>query len=229
MDMTLNDDQKALQENVRRIGERIFAPFEGRWESEPKCAAEALKLLGQHRLLGLNLPEAYGGVGLGNLEAALCVEEMAKHSPDAGLFMAAASLGQAYYIHAFGTEEQRRKFLPAICAGAFTTAIAITEPGAGTAATGMTTKAAISGDKIVINGRKHYVSNAGLAGVFIVYARLGTTRGAKGIGAILVERDAPGFKIERMSENMAGGFQADLVFDDCAVPATNLLMGEGAF
>jgi len=173
MDMTLNDDQKALQDNVRRIAERVFAPFEGRWESEPKCAAEALRLLGQHRLLGLNLPEAYGGVGLGNVDAALCVEEMAKHSPDAGMFMAAASLGQAYYIGAFGTEEQRRKFLPPICAGAFTTAIAITEPGAGTAATGMTTKAAISGDKIVINGRKHYVSNAGLAGVFIVYARLG--------------------------------------------------------
>src|SRR5271154_6700514 len=185
MDMTLNDDQKALIDNVRRLAKREFAQFEGRWESDPKCGTEALKLLGRHRLLGLNLPEAYGGIALGNLDAALCIEEMAKHSPDAALYMAAASLGQAYYISIFGTEAQRQKYLPAICSGAYTTAIAITEPGAGTAATGMTTKAAIIGDKIVINGRKHYVSNVGNAGVFIVYARLGTARGAKAIGAIL--------------------------------------------
>jgi alkylation response protein AidB-like acyl-CoA dehydrogenase len=143
--------------------------------------------------------------------------------------MAAASLGQAYYIYAFGTEEHRRKYLPSVCAGEYTVAIGITEPGAGTASTALTTKATVTDDRIVLNGRKHYVSNVPNAGVFIVYGRMGVDPRAKGIGAVLVDRGTPGFTVGRLSENMAGHMQADLVFDDCSVPLTQLLVGENGF
>src|SRR5690606_1813972 len=121
-------------------------------------------------------------------------------SPDAGMMLAAASLGQSYYIYKFGSEEHRRKYLPEICAGEYTTAIGITEPGAGTAATAMTTTIREDGDRLVLKGRKHYVSNATGAGVFIVYGRMNDIPGAKGIGAVLLDRDTPGFTIDRWSK-----------------------------
>src|SRR5690606_1490626 len=144
-------------------------------------------------------------------------------------FMSAASLGQAYYIYAFGTEEHRQRYLPDICAGKYTVAIGITEPGAGTASTALSTRAVVDANGITINGRKHYVSNAPHAGLFIVYGRVSDAPRAKGIGAILVDRDTKGFSIDRLSENMAGHYQADLLFEDCMVPAENLLAGEGGF
>ena len=179
--------------------------------------------------MGLNIPESYGGIGLSHLDAAICIEEMARYSLDAAGFMSCASLGQAYYIYAFGTEEHKRKYLPDICAGKYSVAIGITEPGAGTASTALVTRAAVGESKIVINGRKHYVSNTPNSDLFIIYCRVSKSPRAKGIGAILVERDTKGFVIDRLSENMAGHFQADLLFEDCEVPASNMLIGEGGF
>lgn len=219
----------ALVENVRRIATREILPDEGLWEKEPGHAEKVLRKLGDLGLLGLNLPSTYGGQELSHLESARCIEAMAIDSPDAALFMAAASLGQAYYIYKFGTEEHRRKYLPDICAGKYTAAIGITEPGAGTAATAMTTTIREDGDGLVLNGRKHYVSNGKRAGVFIVYGRMNDAPGAKGIGAVLLDRDTPGFTIDRWSENMSGGYQADLVFDDCVIPKTQTLCGPGGF
>jgi alkylation response protein AidB-like acyl-CoA dehydrogenase len=229
MEIRLTQEQLALCEQVRRFAEREVLPHERTAETDPNYGRHLLKRLGQGRLLGLCLPEEYGGVGLSHLDAALCVEEMARHSIDAAAFMAASSVGQAHYILSFGTEAQRRKYLPSICAGEYSIAIGITEPGAGTASTALTTRAVLRDGRFVLNGRKHYVSNVPNAGLFIVYARIGSRPGAKGICAILVERNTAGFSVERLSENMAGHFQADLLFDDCEVPESQLLLGEGAF
>jgi alkylation response protein AidB-like acyl-CoA dehydrogenase len=229
MSIRLTDQQRALVEQVRRFALSHIVPNQREAEKSPDYGRTLMRQLAEARLLGLNIPEIYGGVGLPHLEAAMCVEEMGRHSIDAANYMAAASLGQAYYVLAFGTEEHRRKYLPAICAGEYTVAIGITEPNAGTASTALTTKAVRDGDRIVLNGRKHYVSNAPLAGLFIVYGRVSKSPRAKGIGAVLLERDTPGFTIERLSENMAGHFQADLLFQDCAVPASNLLVGDNGF
>jgi alkylation response protein AidB-like acyl-CoA dehydrogenase len=219
----------ALAENVARIAHGEFADLDARWERDPSCGAEALRRLAAHHLLGLNLPPEHGGQGLTHFQAALCLEEMAKVSPDCALLMAASSLGQSYYIKDFGTDAHRARYLPRICAGDFTVAIGITEPGAGTAATAMTTRIRRDGDRLIINGRKHYVSNAGQAGLFVIYGRMSDAPGAKGIGAVLVERDTPGFSIDRLSENMAGGHQADLLFEDCTIPADRMLVGPGGF
>ncbi|MFA7667387.1 MAG: acyl-CoA dehydrogenase family protein [Burkholderiaceae bacterium] len=229
MSVRLNEQQQALVEQVRRFAQREILPGERAAATDPEYGRKLMARLGQARLLGLNIPEAYGGVGLPHLDAAMCVEEMGRHSIEAAGYMAASSLGQAYYIYAFGTEEHRRRYLPDICAGKYTVAIGITEPNAGTASTALTTKATLDGDTIVLNGRKHYVSNVPDAGLFIVYGRVSQAPRAKGIGAVLLERETPGFTIDRLSENMAGHYQADLLFEDCRVPARNLLAGENGF
>ncbi|MGB3287821.1 MAG: acyl-CoA dehydrogenase family protein [Burkholderiaceae bacterium] len=229
MTIRLTEQQQALVEQVKRFAQREVLPLEQSTRNAPDYGSKLLALLGSAGMLGLNIPESYGGTGLPHLDAAMCIEEMARHSLDAAGFMSAASLGQAYYIYAFGTEEHRKRYLPDICAGKYSVAIGITEPGAGTASTALTTRAAKNGEHFLINGRKHYVSNAPNAGLFIVYCRMSSTPRAKGIGAILIERETPGFSIDRLSENMAGHYQADLLFQDCAVPTSNLLAGEGGF
>lgn len=229
MAIRLTEQQRELIEQVKRFAQREVIPLEQRHKNDPNYGARLLQALGDAGMLGLNIPETYGGIGLPHLDAAMCIEEMARHNLDAAGFMAAASLGQAYYIYAFGTEAHRTRYLPDICAGKYSVAIGITEPGAGTASTALTTKASLLGNRYTINGRKHYVSNVPNAGLFIVYCRVSETPRAKGIGALLVERDTNGFTVDRLSENMAGHFQADLLFQDCEVPAENLLVGEGGF
>jgi alkylation response protein AidB-like acyl-CoA dehydrogenase len=224
-----DETDAAIAANVARIARAEFADLDARFEKDAGAGAEALRRLARHHLLGLNLPPEHGGQGLNHFQAALCLEEMARVSPDCALFMAAASLGQSYYILGFGSPAQQARYLPRVCAGDYTVAIGITEPGAGTAATAMTTRIRRDGDRLIINGRKHYVSNGGQAGLFVVYGRMDDSPGAKGIGAVLVERDTPGFTIDRWSENMAGGHQADLLFEDCAIPAEQILVGPGGF
>ena len=229
MPIRLTEQQQALIDQVRRFAQKEVVPLEKSSQGDPQLGSRLLAALGSGGLLGLNIPAEYGGVGLPHLDAAMCIEEMARHSLDAASFMSCASLGQAYYIYAFGSEAHRRRYLPEICAGKYSVAIGITEPGAGTASTALTTRASISDNKIVINGRKHYVSSAPNAGLFIVYCRVSDAPRARGVGAILVDRDTPGFSIDRLSANMADHFQADLLFEDCEVPASNLLVGEGGF
>jgi alkylation response protein AidB-like acyl-CoA dehydrogenase len=212
MTIRLTQQQQDLIEQVKRFAQREIIPLEKRAKNDPTLGSEMLAALGSAGLLGLNIPESYGGIGLSHLDAAMCIEEMARYSLDAAGFMSCASLGQAYYIYAFGTEEHKRKYLPDICAGKYSVAIGITEPGAGTASTALVTRAAVGENKIVINGRKHYVSNTPNSDLFIIYCRVSKSPRAKGIGAILVERDTKGFVIDRLREDMAGHFQADLLF-----------------
>lgn len=229
MAIRLTEQQKMLVEQVRRFARKEVIPMERSSKDDPELGSRMLAALGSAGLLGLNIPQEYGGLGLPHLDAAMCIEEMARHSIDAAGFMSCASLGQAYYIYAFGTEDHRRRYLPDICAGKYSIAIGITEPGAGTASTALATRASVGADRIVINGRKHYVSSAPHAGLFIVYCRVSQARRARGVGAVLVERGTKGFSVDRLSANMADHYQADLLFEDCEVPASNLLVGEGGF
>lgn len=229
MDFGLTEEQEQQRDATRKIADKLFAPDEARWEKDGDYSLVALRRLGENGLLGLNLSPEYGGLGLSPLDAAICIEEMAKVSPQASSLMALTSIGQAYYLEKFASEPLRQKYLPAMCRGEATVSIGISEPEAGTAATAMKTHARITDGKIIINGRKHYVSNAKDASVFIIYARLNDKPGAGAIGAILVPADAPGFRIERLSKNMGGSYQADLTFDDCTVPEDHILAGPGAF
>lgn len=229
MFIRMTAEQTALVDQVRRFAQSVVVPFEADKSHGDDTGRQLLRELGTARLLGLNIPEQYGGVGLSHSDTCLCIEEMGRYSIDAAWMMAAASVGQAYYIYGFGTEAQKKKYLPAICRGDYSVAIGITEPEAGTASTALRTSIHTEGDELRINGYKHYVSNVPLSDVFIIYGRMGDAPGAKGIGAVLVDRDTPGFTIGRYSENMGDHVQADLIFEECVVPAECLLVPQGQF
>jgi alkylation response protein AidB-like acyl-CoA dehydrogenase len=229
MDFAITEEQVAFRKMVRDFAQAELIPNEHLWDESPDYFREVLIKLGSAGLLGLTIPSSFGGSDMSYLDAALCIEEMAIHSPRAAHPMAATSLGQAQYIQFFGTDEQRDKYLPDICQGKHLTSIAITEEGAGSASTDMRTTARLDGDDVVINGAKRFVSLGDYADTFVTYARFDGIPGAAGIGAILVPRNAPGFTIGQRDLNMAGNFQVELLYDECRVPNSEILYGPGAF
>jgi alkylation response protein AidB-like acyl-CoA dehydrogenase len=229
MDFRLTEEQRQQKDTVRTLAEKVFKSSEGLWEADKEYVHVALRRLADNGLLGLNLSPEYGGLGLSTLDSALCIEEMSKVSPQAGALMASASLGQAYYIQLLAPKHLKETYLPAVCRGDGSVSIGISEPGAGSAATGMTTSARIEGNRVIVNGHKHYVGGAPHALAFVVYARMNDAPRGGAIGAVLVPADANGFKIERLSRNMAGNYQADLRFEECSLPIDHILAGPGAF
>ncbi|MBX6723368.1 MAG: acyl-CoA dehydrogenase family protein, partial [Dactylosporangium sp.] len=186
---------------------------------------DALK---SHDLFGVGIPEAYGGLGLGLLAMAVVTEELSRVDAVAGLLTAVQELGTLPIILA-GTEEQKRRFLPPCARGEWLAAFGLTEPEAGSDAAGTRTRAVRDGDHYVLNGMKHFVTNAGVAGVYVVFASTDPERGAKGITAFIVPADTPGFTIGRLQHKMGirGSTTGELVFQDARVPASQRLGAEG--
>ncbi|MBV0896125.1 acyl-CoA dehydrogenase family protein [Microbacterium sp. NC79] len=197
------------------------------WDADRRPVDRAeRKFLGAQGYLGIAIPEEYGGSGGTHQEALVVVEEIARVYASAAFQVFESNTGPAQALLALGTEEQKHRYLPAIARGEVTMAVGISEPEAGSAATDMSTRAEIRGDKIVINGRKRWISNGGEADTYLVYARMNDTPGAKGIGAILVDAGTPGLSFGARERLM--GFRtvpsADVVFDDVEVPIENLVV-----
>jgi butyryl-CoA dehydrogenase len=182
-------------------------------------------------LLGITLPEEHGGGGRDLVDALLVIEELAKVCMPAAFAVFEASTGPARVIDLFGTDDQKERFLRPISAGDMTLALAISEPGAGSAATDMTTSGRIEGDHVVINGTKRWSSGAGHAESYLVYVRLDSRDAAGGIGAVLVERGTEGLSFGRQEELM--GFRSvascDIMFDNVRVPVANIVVPAGGF
>jgi alkylation response protein AidB-like acyl-CoA dehydrogenase len=186
---------------------------------------EKAPLLSEAGLLGISLPEEYGGGGMTPIEVLLVQEEIGRICPDTAHLISHTSMGAPRAINHLGSEELKEKYLPGICAGESVMAIAISEPEAGSAANEMRTTARVEGDEVVLNGRKLWVSHPDVAEAFLVYSRFD-----EGIGAVIVDQDTPGFEIGERYTNMYGGDQAELVFDDCRVDESQVLIrGEDAF
>jgi alkylation response protein AidB-like acyl-CoA dehydrogenase len=229
VDFGLSDNQAALQRSVRNFARRQLAPRAFPKRDEPVPFRERMLVLAEQQLLGINLPQKYGGAELSVLESVLVIEELARNCPRSGGIALNTSIGQADFIAELASDELKARLLPKVVQGECFPAIAITEPEAGSAATAMQTRAVLDGDSYIINGGKHFVSGADESDVFIVYARLSEKRGAKAIGGLLVEKGTPGFRLGRGTLNMAGDYQWELIFEDCRVPAGNLLIPEGGF
>src|SRR4051794_1962161 len=180
-----------------------------------------LRKLGAQGLLGMTAPVEHGGGGLSYFDALLAVEEMAKYDPRSASEMHTNGTGTASHLWVLGTPEQQEKWLRPICEGRMRCAIAMTEPEAGSAATEMTTTAMLSDDDktYTLNGGKIFISGGKRADIFITYARFGDDQngGGRNIGAIVVEKDTPGFSILRNDHNMADEDQAQLLFEDARV------------
>ncbi|MEQ8559369.1 MAG: acyl-CoA dehydrogenase family protein [Henriciella sp.] len=222
--------RQALIEQVRRFVNERCIPIEaqvGETDEVPQDIVNEMKELG---LFGLAVPEEYGGLGLDMETECLVALELGRTSP-AFRSVAGTNIGigsQALVL--FGTEEQKQKYLPGIASGDLIGSFALTEPGAGSDAAGLKTKAVRDGDHYVLNGTKRYITNANKANVFTVMARTNQDEpGAKGVSAFVVERDLPGLSVGQPEKKMGqqGAHVCDVIFDDVRVPAENMLGNEG--
>lgn len=228
----LTDDQRQLRDLAGQIAAERYRPLARTWDTGRAHLPDTERqLLGKLGLLALTLPEEYGGGGRPLMDALVVLEELAKASPVAAWPVFEASTGPARVIHLFGTEEQKKRYLPTVAAGKSTIAVSISEPEAGSAATDMTTTAWIEGDHVVLNGSKRWCSGAGFAEKYLVYARFEATPGAAGIGAVLVDKDAPGLAFGPQEELMGfrGIGSADMFFSDVRVPVEDVIVPKGGF
>jgi butyryl-CoA dehydrogenase len=226
------EDQRDLRDLAAKLAAEKYAPNARNWDANrdhlPQSERTRLAELG---LLALTLPEEYGGGGRPLLDALVVIEELAKASPIAAWPVFEASTGRARVIDLFGTDEQKRRYLPAVAAGESTIAVAISEPDAGSAATDARTAARISGDTVILNGTKRWCSGAGFAEKYLVYARFDNQPGASGIGAVLVDKNSSGLKFGPQEDLMGfrGIGSADIFFNDVEVPADDIIVPKGGF
>ncbi len=181
--------------------------------------------------LGINVAERYGGLGLGNIEALLVLEELAKVSGAVAFPVFESCVGPVRAIEHFAEEKLREAVIPAVCRGETMVAVAMSEPAAGTALTDLATRAARRGGEVVLNGTKRWCSGGGHAGGYLVYCRLSEAAGAAGIGAVYVPAGTPGLKFGARERLMGfrGVPSSDVFFDECAVPAGNVVVDAGGF
>lgn len=227
----LSEEQQMIRETVRKFAVEELEPIAGAIDEEHRFPMESWKKMAELGLTGIPISEEYGGAGLDTLSYILAVEEIARVCASTSLTLAAhVSLG-TYPIYAWGTEELKRKYVPALASGAELGGYGLTEPGAGSDSGGTRTTAVRDGDSYVLNGRKCFITNASYARTLICTAVTDPGLGAKGISAFVVERDFPGFSVEKgeVKLGMRGSDWASLVFEDCRVPASNMVgpPGEG--
>ena len=232
MDFTLNEQERELQETVRRFANGELTEIARKIEENDEPAgADVMKKFAEMGLLGINLPVEYGGAGLSHLCAVLALEEVAKISIGVAFPIFEACFGPALAIAHFAPEELRQRLLPKVCSGEMIIAVSMSEPNAGSALTDLTTRAQLEGDKVIINGQKRWCSGAGHSDAYVVYCRMSEQQGAKGIGAVLVEKDRDGFSFGKRERHMGfrGVTSADMYFDNVEVPAANIIVPAGGF
>ncbi len=224
MDFELTDDQKAIVEAAREICETEFAPKADEIDKKGEFPQENIELLAKYDLSGIPIPEEYGGLGADFLTWALVGEEIAQACSTTSAIYGANMLC-IYPIYMFGTEEQKRKYLVPLAKGEKIGAFALTEPNAGSDASSGIATAARDGDEYILNGSKMFITNADRAEIYVVTFKTQPSRGARGMSAFIVEKGTPGFIFGKQEDKMC--FHAlpncGLTFQDCRIPAENLL------
>ncbi len=226
--ISLTDEERSIQELVRSISDRDLAPIADDLDRHEKFASGVFKTLGDSGLLGIVIPEEYGGAGGSYLSAVLVMEELARNCGGTALSFGAHAFIGAHNIYKFSNPDQRKKYLPDLCSGKKLAAFCLTEPGYGSDAMGLQARAEKKGSSYILNGSKTFITNGSVADTFLVFVRTGGP-GVKGISAFIVERGMPGFVSGKPMEKM--GMRAspttELFFEDCEIPADNLLGQEG--
>lgn len=228
MDFTLTEAQRLLKERARQLAEAEFEPQAAEIDRTEEYPYGNVAKLVQVGFMGMTVPEAYGGAGRPLLDAILAVEEVATVCVTTARILVEGNAGTVGAIVAYGTEEQKRRWLPLVPQGE-KPCIAITEPQAGSAATELTTRAVYADGHYILNGTKCFITGAGVSQLYLVFARMGEAAGARGIGGIVVEKGTPGFTFGRRIPMMGvrGMPEGELVFQDCIVPEGNLLVPAG--
>jgi len=223
-------EQEQLRKEIREFALREVAPNVSRWDEASEFPEEVVKALGRMGLLGVIFPVEYGGSGLGYVDYVLAIEELSAVDGSIGIIVAAHNSLGTNHIFVAGNEEQRRKYIPRLASGEWLGAWGLTEPGSGSDAGGARTTAVRTGRGWLLNGNKTFITNGHYADVAVVIAVTNRDKGVHGLSAFVVEKGTPGFRAGK-KENKLGLRASDtseLIFEDCEIPAENLLGAEGA-
>src|ERR671926_1113022 len=224
----LSDEQREIRDLVRTLSRERIAPRAAEIDKGAEFPWDVVELFREHELFGIMFDEEYGGAGASALMTLVAIEEVSKVCATSGLILAVQELG-SLGLKLAATEEQKQRFLPKLASGEWLPAYALTEPGSGSDSAAMRTEARLEGGEYVLNGSKRFITNAGVAGLYVVFAKTDPAAGHAGISAFVVEADAPGFEVGRIEPKMGikGSTTGELFFNDCRVPADNLLGEKG--
>jgi alkylation response protein AidB-like acyl-CoA dehydrogenase len=224
----LSDEQREVRELVRTLARERIAPRAAEIDESHEFPWDVVELFREHGVFGLLFDEEHGGTGTGTLLALIAIEEVSKVCATSGLILAVQELG-ALGLKLGGTPEQRERWLPRLASGEVLAAYALTEAGSGSDSAAMRTTARRDDGEYLLDGGKRFITNAGVAGLYTVFAKTDPDAGHSGISAFLVEDASPGFSVARLEPKLgiAGSTTGELVFDGCRVPVANRLGDEG--
>jgi alkylation response protein AidB-like acyl-CoA dehydrogenase len=231
MDFTYNENQKMITDMIRSFGEQHISPFVKEWDEHQTFPVDVFKKLGELGLMGVLVPQEYGGSGFTYKEYVTAIEELTKLDPSIGLSMAAHNSLCTGHILQFGSEEQKQKYLPKLATAEWVGAWGLTEHNTGSDAGGMHTTAVKEGDEWVLNGAKNFITHAISGDVAVVIVRTGEKGDSHGMSAFIIEKGTVGFSSGKKEDKlgMRASETAELVFDNCRIPYAQLLgkVGEG--
>jgi len=228
MDYFLTEEQMMIRDTAQQIAEEKIIPVRAELDEKEEFPWEIMKVLAQSDLFGLFIPEEYGGLGKGNLELCIAVEELSRACLGVSTTYAANALG-TYPLLLFGSEGQKKKYLPDIATGKRLVAFALTEANAGSDAASIQSTAKLDGNEYVLNGTKQWITNGGEAEIYTIIAITDKSKGARGASAFVVEKGQPGFSFGKKEKKMGIRASAtrELIFDNCRIPRDNLIGREG--
>ncbi len=229
MEFRLNEDQEMLREMIQQFAEKEIAPIAAQLDEEERFPVELIPQLGEMGVMGIPISKEYGGIGMGNVAYAVAVEEVSKVCASTGVTISAHTSLGTWPIEAFGTKEQKEKYLPGLASGKLLGAFGLTEPNAGTDSAMQQTTAVDKGDYYLMNGSKIFITNGYYGDIYIVFAMTDKDAGNKGISAFILEKGMEGFTFGAKERKMGirGSATYELIFDDVKVPKANLLGKEG--
>jgi len=224
----LTDEQRELRDLVRTLARERIAPRAAEIDASHEFPWDVVELYRENDIFGLFFAEEHGGLGTGTLMALIAIEEVAKVCATSALILAVQELG-SLGLKIVGTDEQKARWLPRLASGEQLCAYALTEAGSGSDSAAMRSTARRDGDTYVLNGSKRFITNASVASVYTVFAKTDPDAGHSGISAFVVDADTPGFSVSRLEPKMgiSGSTTGELAFDECRIPAGNLLGEEG--
>jgi alkylation response protein AidB-like acyl-CoA dehydrogenase len=228
MDYLLTEEQIMIRDLARQIAVEKIVPVRAELDEQNKFPSDIMKALAQADLLGIYIPEEYGGLGKKSLELCIAVEELSKACVGVSTSYAANALG-TYPILLHGSDEQKKKYLPNIAAGKKLVAFGLTEANAGSDASGVQTTAKLDGNEYVLNGTKQWITNGGEADIYTIIAITDRSKGPRGASAFIVEKGTPGFTFGKKENKMGirASSTTELIFNSCRIPKGNLIAKEG--
>ena len=229
MDLELEPHHEVFRASVREVAQSVVEPLAAEVDRDHRFPVEAVAAAREAGLMGVLIPKEYGGAGLDALAFTLCIEELAQACASTAVIIDVHTSVGSEPILLFGTEDQKREWLPRLASGELLGAFALTEPASGSDAASLKTSARRNGNDYVLNGTKVFITNIGHAGVYIVFARTGPGDRASGVSAFIVPADSPGLRVGQVFKKMGlnGSPTGELVLEDVVVPAANRLAAEG--